>query len=355
MTRGTGPHQRHTPAPDRVRVALSAAAVAAGAVCLLVVLLDVGGGGPQPGPPGLAGPGPVVGWGLPIARLLLDLTAVGTVGCLLFASYLQPSGPGGPRGAAQRATRTAAGLAAAWALCAAAGSVLTLADIAGRPLGALLGSEGWTGSLVALDQSRALLLVAVMSVLIAVCAARIRTADGPLLVLVLALAALIPPVLTGHAATPSAHELALVSLSVHIVAVSLWVGGLVALVVFGRPGELPDERETVAVRRFSALALGCFTATAASGLVNAWIRLSGGAGVGTALLTTSYGALVLGKLAALAALGGVGWWHRRHTLDRLAAGHPAAFRRLAGWEVVIMVATLALAVALSRTPTPPGG
>ena len=46
----------------------------------------------------------------------------------------------------------------------------------------------------------------------------------------------------------------------------------------------------------------------------------------------------------------VGWWHRRTTLPGVAAGDPAAFRRLAVVELLIMAGTIGLAVALSRTP-----
>lgn len=70
------------------------------------------------------------------------------------------------------------------------------------------------------------------------------------------------------------------------------------------------------------------------------------------LVGSRYGWLVLGKVAALSALAGFGWWHRRHTLVQLTAGRPGAFRRFAGREVLLMIGTIALAVALSRTPTP---
>lgn len=93
-------------------------------------------------------------------------------------------------------------------------------------------------------------------------------------------------------------------------------------------------------------------AAAASGLLNAWIRLRTGDGVLTELVGSSYGWLVLGKLTALGILAGFGYWHRYRTLDQLAAARPGAFRRFAGCEVLVMVATIALAVALSRTPTP---
>ncbi|MGH8826183.1 MAG: cytochrome c oxidase assembly protein, partial [Jiangellaceae bacterium] len=72
----------------------------------------------------------------------------------------------------------------------------------------------------------------------------------------------------------------------------------------------------------------------------------------TDLFTTAYGLMVLGKIALLVVLGCFGAAHRNRTLRELDAGRPAAFRRLAAGEAVIMAVTIGLAVALSRTPPP---
>ena len=61
-----------------------------------------------------------------------------------------------------------------------------------------------------------------------------------------------------------------------------------------------------------------------------------------------------GKTLGLTLLGGLGWQHRRRTMPRLQAGGPGAFRRLAVVELVVMGATVALAVALSASPPPAG-
>ncbi|MBO0809129.1 MAG: CopD family protein, partial [Actinobacteria bacterium] len=72
--------------------------------------------------------------------------------------------------------------------------------------------------------------------------------------------------------------------------------------------------------------------------------------------TTRYGVLVILKATALITLGILGWWHRRHTVRRIRAGDGplarSAFIRLAAAEIVVMVAAIALAVALSRTASP---
>src|SRR5204862_1448267 len=104
--------------------------------------------------------------------------------------------------------------------------------------------------------------------------------------LVLTLGCLVPQALAGHAASSTGHTLAVASLLVHILAAALWCGGLFALAVAARRGVAGLR---FAVPRFSTLALWCFAAVAASGVVNAAVRL----GSLDALLATQYGGLVL--------------------------------------------------------------
>jgi putative copper resistance protein D len=101
------------------------------------------------------------------------------------------------------------------------------------------------------------------------------------------------------------------------------------------------------VPRFSVLALWCAVAVAASGVVSAWVRLGGVMD----LLTTSYGRLVLLKLAFMVVLSGFGFWHRRRSLPSLGSDlSRLVFLRIAAVEVLVMAATVGVAVALSRTP-----
>ena len=98
--------------------------------------------------------------------------------------------------------------------------------------------------------------------------------------------------------------------------------------------------------RYSTLAGWCFVVVAVSGLLNAGLRLGSLAG-----LATAYGVLVVGKAVALGLLGLAGLLHRRP--DPGPAGRPApAFFRLAAVEVLVMAATMGLAVALSRSAPP---
>ena len=273
---------------------------------------------------------------MPVLRLLQHLAAVTTVGALL-AGLLSVRGRRTPGGTGLVAIAIAA---AAWALAAVCPVVVGLSEAAGRPLGTVLDLELVRAYVEHIATGRALLVTAVLAAAVALAAPVAVLGWGRVALLGLALAALVPPLRTGHAATAADHDLAVVATSVHVLAVVLWVGGLGALVAQrGRPSL------AVAVPRFSSLALACFVAVAASGSVAAWTRLPGLPD----LWSTGYGGLLLAKSSVLVLLGAAGWLHRRRTVDAVVGGAAGAFARLAGAEVGLMAVALGLAAALTRT------
>jgi putative copper resistance protein D len=162
---------------------------------------------------------------------------------------------------------------------------------------------------------------------------------------VLAVAALLPLSLAGHAAGATDHSTAVNSLAVHLVAVTVWVGGLLGLALL-RPLLGRDLAATAG--RFSAVALWCYVAVALSGIQNAYLRVGDLGHLGS-----RYGVLVLVKTLALVLLGLAGWRHRRALLPRLAgAGSAAAFVRLVVAELAVMGLAFGTAVALSRSAPP---
>jgi putative copper resistance protein D len=347
-------------APDRpVPRAASLRWAALGAVVALVVLvvvLLVGGGAPQPVPDGLPDPGPVTGWGLPVARLLAELAAMASVGLLLTAALLLPSPRDALADLPARAVALAARAATVWLLAVVAEAVLTVSEILGAPPGQVLDPTLLRSFLGQTSDGRALLVQAVLVVVVCVLARTATTTRAVALGCVVALVALVPPALTGHAASTGSHELAVASLAVHVLAASVWVGGLAGLAWAAAQG---SDTLRHAVPRYSTVAGWCFVAVAVSGVVNAGVRLQGF----TPLGTSAYGGLVLAKVAALTALGAFGWHHRRRGVpDVVARAGTASGRRetarlfftVAAAELVVMAATVGLAVGLSRTPTPPG-
>ncbi|WP_395111325.1 cytochrome c oxidase assembly protein [Actinomadura sp. SCN-SB] len=354
-TQGTG---RGAPLAAPGGAARPAAPWAGAVVASLVVLALVvrfGGAFSAEAVPGLTRSGALTKGGLAIAELAAHLCSAVAAGWLLLAAVFLPGDA--PAALVRRHLRAAALWAAAWAVAALAVVMFSAADLFGVPV-----TTGVTGNmlrtfLLELPQGRALLLVALAAVAVAVLAQLTSTPSGAAGLLLVALAGVLPPVFTGHATAMAYHAWAVYSLVAHVLAAALWVGGLVVLVAVGRdPDRAGAGSFPAVVGRYSALAGACFAVVTVSGLVNAWVRL-GGFDVGS-----RYGALVVAKAAALVALGGFGWWHRRVSVPGLrpVPGTEASpdrrgrhvFVRIAAVEVVVMAATMALATGLSRTPPP---
>ncbi|RKS73748.1 putative copper resistance protein D [Motilibacter peucedani] len=320
----------------------------AAAVALAVLLVSalVGGGDPHGSTPGVPSSGPLVGWGLLVTRLLSDAAGIAAVGLLLGAAVLLPNREGRLTGSGFSGVRLASLAGGVWAVSSLVEFALTTSDILGRPVADVLQPRVFRATMDQVPQARALVVQVLMAVVLAVAARFTFTAGRALALLALAVATLVPPLLTGHSAAAGQHMLAISSLVVHVVALALWVGGLGVLLWVWRRS--PESRALqVAATRFSTLALWVAVAVGVSGIVNAAVRLA----TWPALLDTAYGGLVLFKAALFFALVAAGARHRAVTLPRFGSDR-RAFVRLAAAELLVMAAAVGLAVALGRTPTP---
>jgi cytochrome c oxidase assembly factor CtaG/putative copper export protein len=297
---------------------------------------------------GLPDPGPVTTIGLPFVRAAGEVAAVVAVGSFLFAAFLVPPQDNGVLDVdGYRALRVGTVAAGAWAVCAALLVPLTISDVSGQPISAHLNPATLWSLASLINISTAWRWTAVLAAVVTVASLPVLRWSWTPLLLVGSLATLLPLGLTGHSSAGGSHDLATNSLLIHLVAGSLWAGGLLALLVHVFRG---GQHADLASRRFSVIALWCFVAMAVSGVVNALVRI-----VPSDLLTTNYGRLVVAKFVALCLLGLAGWRQRRTGVVALQAdpGSRAGLLRLALIEAVLFGLTFGVAVGLGRTPPPP--
>lgn len=297
----------------------------------------------------LSDPGVIVTRGLPLARVVHDAAASVTIGLLIAATFLLPGQrivPGIVSFSQSRAIRWAAWSAAVWLASGIAVLVFTAANSIGVPVSSPTFANTFLFYATELELGQTLVfsltcvLVVFCIVLLARRLAWIAAATA------IAVFALLPLSLSGHAAGSDEHGNAVNSLAIHLIGVTAWVGGLVAVILLRRR---VGAEIGVVVARYSVLAGWAFGAVAFSGVVNASLRLAGPSD-----LLTPYGLLLVAKTVALVVLGFAGVWHRLRLIPRLQAepGDRKAFARLAVGEVVVMAVTMGVSVALSRSQPP---
>jgi copper transport protein len=140
--------------------------------------------------------------------------------------------------------------------------------------------------------------------------------------------------LTDHSHTGVQTGLGVPVASVHLLAMALWFGGLLMLLVGVDRAAL-----SVVAPRFSRLALWCFCALAASGIYLAY-RQSGAL---AALPGTVFGRMVLVKAGLAAGIVALAWFSRRAVLRGLSP-----LRSVAG-EAFLGVGVLGVTAALVNT------
>lgn len=280
-------------------------------------------------------------WGLPLSLLIRDVAMALTVGSVLVGGVLAPK----PDVLLGRVTSLSA---LVWLLAIAAQSVFTVSEVLAFSISDSFNLNVWWSLLSQTTVGQVMLVQAVLLVLVALLGWVVLDRTTGIIIAVLAISAAFLPGLTGHSSMTDTHNAASISLGIHIVAMSAWIGGLIALVIYLLRSS-PDSG--VVIRRFSTLALISVILLVESGLLNASLRLDGPA----AIVTSVYGAILLAKISILIVLISFGWRVRKKISESADQGplNNVAITLLAGREILWMGLVLGLSVALSRT-APPG-
>lgn len=311
----------------------------------------------------LADSGPLGRWGLPLAEFVFNSAMALTVGSLLLAVVVFPRTTGRKSSRIDPEWNRLLGVAqvasAVWTLASVAVLVLTYVDTAGaQAFQGEFSGQLWS-FITSIDLGRVWLaivgLIAVGSMLVF----GLRSFGGVAAALVVSALPILFLSILGHSADADGHIEAVGSLSIHLVGVVIWLGGLLSLTLIA-PGLTRRADLGAIVARYSTIALIAYALVMYSGLTNALLRVGG---IDDWL--TPYGLVLITKLSLTILLGFAGWAHRRAVIGRLpdagaedgttasgAANAALMFWRLVLGEIVLFGAATALGVVLSRTAPP---
>ena len=313
-------------------------------VPLLLIVLWVAGSLLPPGDVGI----PQAPWStwvsLPVVRYGRDIAAAITLGCVIVGGLVVPS-------RSIRALRWASAWALLWLGILVVQFILTISDVLAVPLSGALDPTTMWSVVTQVDLGRVFMWQFIGVLVVGALSQAVFSTITAWVVALVASGAALAPSFLGHGGLTGGHAMATISLAIHLVAISVWIGGLAALVALLR--STPTLASSV-LPRFSAVALGAAVVAAESGLLNSSLRLSQPG----MFIVTWYGALVLGKVVFIGWLAYFGMMQRRRVVPALDSDGSLSTQgliRYATAEFVIMGLAVGVAVSMSRigpTATP---
>ncbi|MFJ2033354.1 copper resistance D family protein [Streptosporangium sp. NPDC087985] len=296
--------------------------------------------------PGIAMPGPLVVYGLPVLRVLLDLAAVAVVGLSLLSKLLGFDDPERTEPVMRRARPLAVTFAWAWAVLALVVIVFQTAELnpGSLPTPAMIAEY-----VDSVGAGQGMLFSAACALTyagIGLLAVRFGEKVPAELRIVISFFGLLPIPVTGHAVDSVWHDPIMISMELHVMGAAAWTGGLVTIIAL-----VAGDRELLArvLPKFSRLATLALVLVGVSGLVNgvATMALTRGVELPGAVFTSDYGLLVVAKTASVALLIPFAAHIRFRLLPLIAERRGTAVAGWAAAEITVMGLAYGVAVALT--------
>jgi cytochrome c oxidase assembly factor CtaG len=271
-------------------------------------------------------------------KFLSLASAFSLVGIFLALAFLLDEIEGYFQDSGTKLKRLLPPIAALWLISTIGTFLADLAEIVDRPI-----LEVFSGNLIrsfALQVilGKVLLINIIAALIVLFCVPFIKRTGGAVALLLITLLGLLAPYLENHNASSGHHMLAVGLVIVHVLALSFWIGGLIALTL------MSASARKLAHGRFHHIALWSLATVALTGIVNGWVRLGSLSQIGS-----NYGLLLLGKSLLLGLIFTIAFKGYKRNLE--SVNEQSLVRQLT-IEGLLFALTMAMAIILGRTSPP---
>jgi putative copper resistance protein D len=222
-----------------------------------------------------------------IVDIANTLAGAATVGLLFALAFLAPEVAGEIKSSLslRRSIRWVSSL---WVVTSIAEILRTLADLFDTSIASILKFNTIRSYVTQTTLGELQLLEVLVSLLVFFSLIRVRRTGGAIAIFLIATIGVTAPLFQSHSSQAGSHGLAIGSLIIHVIALSIWSGSVVTLAMMA-----PGERE-LALPRVSSVATWSLVTMVATGATSSLLRLGF-----TDSWLTPYGAMITLKLGLL--------------------------------------------------------
>ena len=274
------------------------------------------------------------------SKFFAVLSSFITIGALLALAFLVLDKDGKLSTSGSKIRSIISISAFAWFFSSVLNILFTLANILGESVTAVLDPAVLQSFVLQISLGQYLFFQTLIALFVAITSRALTSSGYTAILLLISLIAISAPVFQSHAASSGSHALAIGSLLIHVIALSFWVGGVIAIAL------LNQEDRKISLPRFSQIALWAAIAVVISGVINASARLNF-----AAAWTSSYAYVVILKVLITFVLLYFGYKHRNYLATKPSVNW-RAMTRLISVEAAIMIFVTALGSWLSSNQPP---
>ena len=274
------------------------------------------------------------------SKFFAVLSSFITIGALLALAFLVLDKDGKLSTSGSKIRSIISISAFAWFFSSVLNILFTLANILGESVTAVLDLAVLQSFVFQISLGQYLFFQTLIALFVAITSRLLTSSGYTAILLLISLIAISAPVFQSHAASSGSHALAIGSLLIHVIALSFWVGGVIAIAL------LNQEDRKISLPRFSQIALWAAIAVVISGVINASARLNF-----AAAWSSSYAYVVILKVLITFVLLYFGYKHRNYLAAKPSVNWHA-MTRLISVEAAIMIFVTALGSWLSSNQPP---